>query len=160
MKPPPPLHSGSSLYRVILETRKLFHVLAQASSELSADTGITASMRAVMEELFPVAQLTVPEIARRKNVTRQHIQQIVNQLQDSGLVALADNPSHKRSPLIHLTSKGVTSFKQIAAREQALLTALEEEFTDLPLDETAKTLNEIRTYFSSPAWQEKVKVLK
>ena len=160
MKPTSSIHSDSSLYRVILEIRKLFHVLAQASSDLSADTGITASLRAVMEELYPDAQLTVPEIARRKNVTRQHIQQIANQLQEQGLVLFLDNPAHKRSPLVRLTTAGAESFRAIAAREQALLKGLEEEFAGLDLTEAGETLGTIRAYFSSTAWQEKLKSLK
>jgi len=160
MKPASSIHNDSPLYRVILGTRRLFHVLAEASSELSADTGITASMRAVLEVLFPGAQLTVPEIARRKKVTRQHIQQIVNRLQADGQVELIENPSHKRSQLVKLTPKGTASFRQIVAREQALLSALEEEFADLPLAESGAALEKISTYFSSPAWKNKLKILK
>jgi DNA-binding MarR family transcriptional regulator len=146
-------HKGSSLYRLILETRKLFHVLAQASSELNRESGISVSMRAVMESLYPDAELTVPEIARQKKVTRQHIQQIVNELSKAGLAESFDNPAHKRSLLIKLTPGGVAQFGSILKREQQLFKALSDEFDDQQLAQTADGLQSVRDYFSSEACQ-------
>jgi len=137
---------------MIVEVRRLFHVLAQASSELSQDTGVNASMRAVLETLYAAGQVTVPEIARQKQVTRQHIQQIVNQLLSAGLVEALDNPAHKRSPLIALTPAGQETFGRIAAREAELLHLLEGEFDPGAAVAAAETLQEVRRYFSSGRW--------
>jgi len=160
MSPVTPLHEDSSLYQLIVETRRLFHALAQASSELSQDTGVNASMRAVLEALYPDAQATVPEIARRKQVTRQHIQQIVNQLLAAGLVETLDNPAHKRSPLIALSPAGQGIFERIISREVELLRMLEGEFDPAATAAAVETLQEIRSYFSSERWEKSLARLR
>lgn len=159
MKKTPPPHNESGIYRLILETRQLFHVLAQASSELNREAGITASMRAVMETLYPNSELTVPAIARTKNVTRQHIQQIVNELLRLGLAETRENPSHKRSQLIVLTPNGADQFKQILAREKKVLQLLAQEFDADRIATANETLGSLRAYFDSPAWQKALKSL-
>ena len=143
----------------MLETRKLFHSLAQASAELNQESGITASMRAVMEALYPDNELTVPDIARQKQVTRQYIQQIANELLARSLTQSLDNPAHKRSPLIKLTPSGLKQFSAIIDREQKLLQSLSNEFDEQNLAQTADTLKSLRDYFASEAWQQKLKSL-
>lgn len=41
-----------------------------------------------------------------------------------GLVELKDNPAHRRSPLVALTRKGKSAFRQIRRRERAVLEEL------------------------------------
>ncbi len=159
MKKTSPPHNESAIYRLILETRQLFHVLAQASSELNREAGITASMRAVMETLYPNAELTVPAIARRKNVTRQHIQQIVNELLRLGQAETRENPSHKRSQLIALSPTGVEQFKQVLTREKKVLQLLAQEFDADQIATASETLGSLRVYFDSTAWQKALKSL-
>jgi DNA-binding MarR family transcriptional regulator len=50
--------------------------------------------------------LTVPAIARRLGVTRQHVQRIANDLVADRLAAFDANPDHRRSPLVRLTAHG------------------------------------------------------
>lgn len=52
------------------------------------------------------APLTVPQIARRLGVSRQHILRLTNDLLAEGLVEFAQNPDHKTSPLVTLTDEG------------------------------------------------------
>ncbi|HEX6102982.1 MAG TPA: MarR family transcriptional regulator, partial [Alphaproteobacteria bacterium] len=61
---------------------------------------------------------------RSKNVTRQHIQTLVDQLLEADLAVAVTNPDHKRSPLIELTPRGHSAFEDMQRREQALLTQL------------------------------------
>jgi len=144
-------HQDSELYRVIIETRKLFHTLAEASTELNKESGITASMRAVMETLFTNHTMTVPDIARHKNVTRQHIQQIINELLVRELVHALENPAHKRSPLIRLSQNGTEQFKSILHREKQLLASLAKQFDEQELQDAANILESIRSVFDSSA---------
>ena len=96
--------TATDLYRVIVQVRRLFHRLAEVADEAHRDLGVTASQRAVLETLSNDGPQTVPQIARRKAVTRQHIQILVNGLVERGHVALADNPAHQRSSLAALTA--------------------------------------------------------
>ncbi len=106
---------------IIRETRALFQGLKAFSDRLHGNETINASVRAVLEHLHAHGDQTVPTIARDKNVTRQHIQQIVDQAIDAGLAESRHNPAHKRSVLITLTSRGANAFARVRQREAEAL---------------------------------------
>src|SRR5690606_18141459 len=54
--------------------RACFNRLRALGDTLHEDLGITASMRSVLESLHEDGARTVPQIAKSKSVTRQHIQ--------------------------------------------------------------------------------------
>ncbi len=121
------------------EVRLLFHQAAQAAEDLNAAEPITVSMRAVLELLRRTGPATVPEIARRRYVTRQHIQTLVNALQARGLATAEGNPANRRSPLISLTPDGARTIRRITDRERRFLARL-----DLPPDIDAQELARAR----------------
>lgn len=51
-------------------------------------------------------EITVPGIARRMGQARQSVQRQVNGLLDRGLIELRENPNHRRSPHLALTTSG------------------------------------------------------
>lgn len=104
--------------------RRCFQRLRAAGEALHGDLGVNASLRAVMESLYENGDQTVPQIARAKSVSRQHIQVIVDALVSLRHVAVLANPAHKRSPLIALTARGRGTFEQMRRREADLLSAL------------------------------------
>jgi DNA-binding MarR family transcriptional regulator len=148
----PDMHE-SDLYRVIVAIRQLFHELGSLGSELHQAQGVTSSMRAVMEALAKDGPRTVPRIARSKSVTRQHIQTIVNELVENGLMETADNPDHKRSPLIRLTAKGQGSFADIQRREAELLPHLAAAVSKTALKTTAGTLAKLQETLKSESFR-------
>jgi len=77
-----------------------------------------------MEHLHEHGPATVPQIAAAKSVRRQSIQELVDRLGDHGLVTLASNPAHRRSPLVALSKKGRLLFAQVRARDARLLRRL------------------------------------
>ena len=113
------------------------NTLKALADEMHEDLGVTASMRAVLESLADEDEQTVPQIARTKGVSRQHIQVIVDALTKGAFVVLRDNPAHKRSALVALTNRGQSTFKEIRRREQAILEKLA---ADLPLNSLETTL--------------------
>lgn len=60
---------------------------------------------------------TVPQLARRRRVTRQHVQTLADSLHRQGQVAFAPNPSHRRSSLVMLTLRGKASLAELEIRE-------------------------------------------
>lgn len=101
---------------LIEEAELLARRLAEVRENQSGNGGPTASERAILLSLVRAGAQTVPQLARPKNVSRQHIQVLVNGLAGKGLVELKANPAHKRSYLVELTKDG----KQVAATlEQA-----------------------------------------
>ena len=78
-------------YQVTWLIRRLFRAMAERADRYLRDSGLSAADRAVLEFLFPDLQLTVPEIAHRYQVTRQHVQATANRLLDRDLVQAVDN---------------------------------------------------------------------
>lgn len=136
---------GQPLRQAILAVRRLFHVLAGTADRAHADLGITASMRAVMEILHERGPRTVPQVAREQDVSRQHIQVVVNGLLEGGLVECLDNPDHLRSPIVRLTAAGTKACEAIRRREARLLAELTKKIPGADLKVTLKTLNAMET---------------
>ena len=84
-----------ALGRVIDETRAFFHCLRLAAEQLHAADRLPACERAVLVELATQGPRTVPEMARARPVSQQHIQTLVNALLRRALVTLAENPPHQ-----------------------------------------------------------------
>jgi DNA-binding MarR family transcriptional regulator len=134
------MQAHSPQYEVTWLIRRLFRAMAQLADGYLQAHGLSAADRAVLEFLYPDAALSVPAIATRYQVSRQHIQVTVNALLEDGFLESRPNPRHKRSPLFALTHVGRELFRKIRAAESALLDQL---FADIPMDDiecTRRTL--------------------
>ena len=109
------------LTRVVDEARLMLHRSITLVEQLHDGSGVSVPMRAVLEYLRNNGDHTVSSIARTRGVSRQHIQVIVNDLGEAGLVVRLDNPHHRRAPLISLTDLGEAAIDELHARERALL---------------------------------------
>ncbi len=134
-----------TLYAIIRAIRAGFHLLKNTGDVLHETIGVTSAMRAVMESLADHGAQTVPDIARRKHVTRQHIQTLADQLAEDSLVRFKNNPAHKRSNLVQLSAKGERTFADMRAREASVLTDLAEQIPQHDLEVTLKTLSHLNT---------------
>ena len=130
-------------YEIVWLVRRLFRALAQRSNENLVESGISAADRAVMEFLYPEESLSVPAIASRYQVSRQHVQVTVNSLLDKGLVVTRDNPRHKRSPLITLEPKGRELFARVLEQDRRELDRLLAGVPTADLRTTQRTLNSL-----------------
>ena len=129
-------------YKVTWLVRRLFRAMANKADAYLHDLDLTAADRAVMEFLFPDAQLTVPDIARRYQVSRQHVQVTVNRLLDRSLLRSGDNPSHRRSLLIRLSGAGRSAFTEIRGIESELL---DDVFSNVSIADVATTRRTLET---------------
>jgi DNA-binding MarR family transcriptional regulator len=135
-----PLQRIDRAYEVTWLVRRLFRAMAARADDYLADAGISAADRAVMEFLYPEQALSVPDIARKYDVSRQHVQVTVNGLVGRGLLRSIENPHHKRSRLIRLSSLGRASFEEIRRNESAVIENLFADISDDALAATAETL--------------------
>lgn len=147
------MHSKSTLYQLIWQTRRLFQKLRSTSDGLLEGTGINASQRAVLEFLLQQHPQTVPEIARDKSVSRQHIQTVVNDLLDLGLIKVVENPAHKRSSLIEISSKGKALFESVKKKEATFIKKLEKQFSQKDLTTALRTLKSLDEHLTSDDWK-------
>jgi DNA-binding MarR family transcriptional regulator len=135
-------------YEITWLIRRLFRAMAAEADRYLADTDLSAADRAVMEFLYPEEQLSVPDIARRYDVSRQHVQVTVNSLLQRGLLRSIENPNHKRSRLIRLSSLGRDSFAEIRRNEAALIDQLFADIPDAALATTHLTLESLHEKFT------------
>ena len=131
---------ANDAYQIVWLVRRLFRAMAQRSNESLQDLGISAADRAVMEFLYPDERLSVPEIAERYQVSRQHVQITVNDLVKSGLLAKKTNPRHKRSQLIALTSRGRALFRRIKDRDTNTIREMFSQISESDRRVTQETL--------------------
>jgi len=135
-----PQQNTDSAYEVTWLIRRLFRAMGAQADDYLADSGLSAADRAVMEFLYPEDELSVPDIARRYDVSRQHVQVTVNGLVNKGLVRSVPNPKHKRSRLIRLSRLGRDSFAEIRRNESAVVQHLFAGVSDDALETTRTTL--------------------
>lgn len=133
---------NSDAYKVTWLIRRLFRAMADAANAYLRDAGLTAADRAILEFLHPDAALTVPEIARRYQVSRQHVQVTINGLLDKGLVRSTVNPQHKRSSLMQLSEAGREAFARIRAMESRVI---DELFSNVEIADIATTKRTLET---------------
>ena len=127
-------------YQVVWLVRRLFRALAQKASENLDQYQLSVADRAVMEFLYPKEQLSVPEIAARYQVSRQHVQVTVNALREKGLLESRPNPRHKRSVLMRLSKKGSGLFAEILAKDEQTVEMLFSAIPPNDLNTTHRTL--------------------
>ena len=125
---------AEKLYAAIRMLRVCFNRLKRVADEMHRDLGINASMRAVMEALADEDQQSVPQIARGRGVSRQHIQVNVDALLRAGMVEQRENPKHKRSPRIALSAKGSETFQAIRNREVEIIESLARGISEETID--------------------------
>jgi DNA-binding MarR family transcriptional regulator len=142
----------AAFLRLAGSVRRLFHQLrALAEQAAPGEAGLGASHRAVLESLSLGGAQTVPALARARPVARQHIQVLVNELAELGLVLTRPNPAHKRSLLIELTPAGKRRFESIRAAESALLKRLELPLSARELEAVAERLESLSRALATDA---------
>lgn len=122
------------------ETRLLFHALKRWAETLHEERQLSVSMRAVLELLLRAGPRTVPEMARARGVSRQHIQQQVDALFERGLLDRQANPAHRRSPRIVLTDRGRALVQDMRAEELDELAQMQVGVSDHAVQEATQVL--------------------
>ncbi len=137
------------IYQVTWLIRRAFRLMGVRVDQYLKDLDISACDRSVMEYLYPDKKLSVPQIAELYDVSRQHIQSIVNSLLQRQIVELNDNPKHKRSPLVSLTTSGAELYAEIKRRDELAFTKIFSEIKRSDNEITQKTLKKLVTRLST-----------
>jgi DNA-binding MarR family transcriptional regulator len=106
-------------------------------------------MRGVMASLAAAGPRTVPELARERAVSRQHIQTLVNELAAASLAEARPNPSHRRSPLIALTGEGQRRLRLAQARKAKLLAGLAPSVSPVELAAAMRLFDRLEREFAA-----------
>jgi DNA-binding MarR family transcriptional regulator len=116
-----PFDSRHPLVGLVDETIRLNSRLrsvfaAPRGEEVALNASEQMVLNAVVEATAPP---TVAQIGRSMGQARQLVQRAANALRDAGLIELADNPDHKRAPLLLPTAKGLALKRGIDGRADA-----------------------------------------
>ena len=130
--------------QLMWQIRRAFQDMARLGDRLHADLGLTAAKRTVLEALHHGGAQTVPAIARARNVSRQHIQQLADALVADGFAAFTENPAHRRSQLLSMTPKGSAAFSALRAREAAPVSEVAAALPAAQLKTCCETLIQFR----------------
>ena len=91
---------------------------------VSTDEKITGAERDVLDFLVFEGAATVPQIARSRGVSRQHIQKRADALVERRLAEFVENPAHKSSKLLEATIAGERAHATASREEAAVLQQL------------------------------------
>jgi len=133
-------------YEIVWLIRRLFRAMSRESEHYLQGWELMPADRAVMEFLYPDNKLTVPSIASRYDVSRQHVQVTANRLLNMKMVLQETNPGHKRSRFLRLSSQGRKCFREIRDREADILDRL---FVDIPRSEIKVTCRVLGTVLNT-----------
>ncbi len=143
----------SSFYPLALAVRRLFHKLSHSVAALHHDSDVSVGMRAVLESIIDEGPQTVPQLARVRPVTRQHIQTLVNALLKGSYVEYIDNPAHKRSKLVSPTDHGRATFETMRALENEAFQRLSLSSSHAELETATAVLQSLIEALEAPDWQ-------
>ncbi len=103
----------TAAYRLLIaNVYELAAVSRRESESLATAHGVKVTQWHTMSVLSD-DDVTVPAIARRLGVTRQAVQRVADQLVGSGHVEAQENPSHRSSPVMHLTDLGHRTLRDL-----------------------------------------------
>jgi DNA-binding MarR family transcriptional regulator len=140
-----------AIEEILLETVALYHRLKIAAEQLHGGGELAAGKRGILKSLEAGPQ-TVPQMARARPVSRQHIQSLVDPLAAAGYVELVDNPHHRRSGLVHLTEKGRNLVRQMNRKEKQIFARLSRRLDGVRLRRATRALREVRLLLESDRW--------
>jgi DNA-binding MarR family transcriptional regulator len=117
--------TGEAATELILSTFRVNGLVLDAGDLLSAEEGLTSARWQVLGAIALAERpLTVPQIARRMGLTRQSVHATVNRLVHDGLLELAPNADHRRSPLVNLTVSGRARYEATDERQAVWINRL------------------------------------
>lgn len=137
----------NSIYSFIKTLRPLYISIENRVRQICNQYDISVSERAILDQLYPTQSLSVPMLAEKLLLKRQSIQEVVNQLIAKDLLIILINPTHKKSKLYNLTSKGHKLFSKIHMEEIAFLKQSSTLFSAKQIESATKLSIELTKLF-------------
>jgi DNA-binding MarR family transcriptional regulator len=97
---------------LVVHVFRLNGLLTAAGDAMAAPAGQTSARWRVLAAIED-APLTVPQVARAWWLSRQSVQRVADVLVEEGLAAYEDNPGHRRSKLLRITARGLSTLSTI-----------------------------------------------
>ena len=107
---------AEAVAELMLEVAQCFFRIRAVGQKSGLITDWGGGAFGFMRSLALLGPLTVPQIAQMRPTSRQRMQRLADELETGGLVEFVDNPQHRRSKLVRLTSKGHARYRELDAR--------------------------------------------
>jgi DNA-binding MarR family transcriptional regulator len=131
--------AGEAWSRLVVEVFRLDGALTASGDALARPAGQTTARWRVLASIEDEPR-TVAQIARAWSFARQSVQRVADGLARDGLVALEDNPAHRRAKLLRLTPRGARTLARIQAAQTAWANELGARIGAADLDAAAAIL--------------------
>ncbi len=141
--------TSHKLVKVLDEAVALNFRLLRVAEELHRQGPASSARRGILKTLSDEGPQSVPQMARAKTVTRQHVQALVNSLMEEGLVEISKNPAHRKSSLIRLTKAGERAVRDHTRREALLIMEVTPDVESMNLEGAYEVIHRVRAYLES-----------
>ena len=135
--------AANTLSWLVVQVMQLNGLLTAAGDALAAPAGQTSARWQVLAAVED-APLSVAQIARAMNLTRQSVQRVADLLEEDGLTAYEDNPAHARAKLLRLTPKGRKALRTIQAGQKVWANGLAVQMDEAQLRAASGVLAQLR----------------
>lgn len=120
-----------------------------AGDALTEPVGLTAAQWQVLGFLED-GPATAAEVARRRGLRRQSVQETVNRLLGNGMLDRLPNPADARAPLLSPTRRAKAALRELGAAQVDWAEALAAEVPEEDLETTLRTLRRLRELAAQP----------
>lgn len=134
---------GAAFTDLLLEVFRLNGLLLAHGDRLTRELGLSSARWQVLGAIEE-GPATVAQIARKMGLKRQSVQRLVDALAASRLVALAANPNHQRSPLVHFSAAGVRVYAQLQALQAGWANRAAQGVSARAMADALATLRQLR----------------
>lgn len=135
---------GKALFQLGMEIIHTYFRLRAAGAKIGASPPAGAGSFGLLRSLLADGPQTVPQLARGRQVARQHIQSIANDLAKLKLIEFVENPAHKRSKLVQITGKGETELRDLTLRIEDAYEEIAAGMDAGEIDMAVKVLSQLR----------------
>ncbi|NBH11012.1 MarR family winged helix-turn-helix transcriptional regulator [Amycolatopsis sp. SID8362] len=120
-----------------------------AGDALTEPAGLTAAQWQVLGYLED-GPATAAEVARRRGLRRQSVQETVNRLLRNGMLDRLPNPGDARAPLLSLTRRARDAMRKLGRSQVEWAEGVAAEVPEEDLETTLRTLRRLRELAAQP----------
>lgn len=143
--------NGSVFSELTLESFKLAALLVAQGDKLAESAGLSSAKWKILGVLAQARKpLTVPQIGRSMNQSRQAVQRLVDLMRDDGLLLDSDNPNHKKARLFRMSDKGQKIFVDLNELQVPWANEIAENIDRQELKTALKVLKQISSSVNKP----------
>lgn len=139
------LPSEEPFLKLINEILRINGRVRRVFAGVETMTGLSAMQLSVLASVGESRRLqTVSDLGRSLGHPRQVIQRTANDLVTAGLLGFADNPRHKRSPILRMTAAGEDVKRVADERAKTVAEAIGTRLDNAECEQAAALLKHVR----------------